>query len=378
MQEQGPGCRDNRGLCVSPERSQRHLHAAVYRNGDNGAVSTFNFFDAILSDAPKVPTKVSSRSFRLAIEEALIHTYTRQDLETVLAEELKLSWAKTDHQPAYSEYSKRDVIKGYTEGWDLPRLVALARRMVVELEVTGGHLDSLTALLAEYDRGGGVGTPAKNLIFAANGPKPELVLRDAVSNDIEIVRNGEYCLVYDQPIPADGLTFSNLIEWWRKRQGFADTASARDIGLDLHKRLRASLGDNPVELRVFDAYMARHKDEKFDIPALIPQVYLHFDPATQFARRTAGQSGSPLARQRMDFLILFSNRHRVVLEVDGKQHYANGDTASPTLYSDMVAEDRRLKLSGYEVYRFGGAELMKNGADKMLTEFFDKLAERMG
>lgn len=340
-------------------------------------MSGFNFFEGILTDVPKVPVKVSSRSFRSAIEEAFIHTYTRQDLQIVLAEELKLSWPKTDHQPTDNEYTKRDVIKGYTEGWDLPRLVALARRMVTELEVTDMLLADLTALLAEYDRGGGVGTPAKNLIFAANGPKPELVLRDALNNDIEIVRNGEYCLVYDQPIPADGLTYSNLIQWWRERQGFADDVPPRDVGLDLHNRLRASLDDNPVELRVFDAYAARYKDNGFGIPALIPQVYLHFDPATQSARRSAGQSGSPLARQRMDFLILFSSRHRVVLEVDGKQHYANGDTVSPALYSEMVSEDRRLRLAGYEVYRFGGAELMRDGADKMVAEFFDQLAERM-
>ncbi|MFD1376083.1 hypothetical protein ACFQ4U_07020 [Micrococcus antarcticus] len=69
----------------------------------------------------------------------------------------------------------------------------------------------------------------------------------------------------------------------------------------------------------------------------------------------------------MDFIILFSNRHRVVLEVDGKQHYANGDTASPALYSAMVAEDRNLWLAGYETYRFGDVELMNAGSDKMLT-----------
>ena len=255
--------------------------------------------------------------------------------------------------------------------------MALARRIVKELDRADVVLAGLTALLVEYDRGGGVGTPAKNLIFAANGPKPELVLRDAVNNDIEIVRNAEYCLVYDQPIPADGLTFGNLIEWWRARQHVADTTPAREVGIDLHTRLRASLGDNPVELRLFDAYAKRYKGEQFEIPALIPQVYLHFDPATQLARRTAGQTGSPLARQRMDFLILFSSRHRVVLEVDGKQHYAKGETASPALYSEMVAEDRRLRLAGYEVYRFGGAELSSNGADEMLAEFFDQLAERM-
>ncbi|GAA1942197.1 hypothetical protein GCM10009689_24320 [Brevibacterium antiquum] len=320
--------------------------------------------------------KATSRSFRNAIAEAFIHTYTRRDLETVLAEELQLPWSIPDRKPGDEEY-KRDVIKGYTAGWELPRLVALARRMVTELDVTGVLLDDLTALLAEYDRGGGVGTPAKNLIFAANGPKPELVLRDAVNNDIEIVRNGEFCLVFDQPIPADGLTYSKLIEWWRVRQGYADEVSPREVGLDLHNRLRDSLDKNKVEQVVFDTYAARYKDKTFDIPALIPQVYLHFDPATQLARRTAGQNSSPLVRQRMDFLILFSSSHRVVLEVDGKQHYADGDTASPRLYSEMVAEDRRLRLAGYEVYRFGGAELTKMSAGKMLTEFFDQLAERM-
>lgn len=169
-------------------------------------MSGFNFFEGLLADNAKGPVRVSSRSFRGTIEEALIHTYTRQDLETVLAEELMLPWPKTNRPPTDDEYTKRDVIKGYTADWELPRLVALARRMVTELDGTGGLLDDLTALLAEYDRGGGVGSPAKNLIFATNGPKPELVLRDAVNNDIEIVSNGEFCLVFDRPIPADGLT----------------------------------------------------------------------------------------------------------------------------------------------------------------------------
>ncbi|WP_438802958.1 hypothetical protein [Isoptericola croceus] len=340
-------------------------------------MSDFDFLSAAFAAAPKTPPKVSSRAFRSAIEEALIGSFTRQDLETVLSEELKLPWPLEDSEPSESEFTKRDVIKGYTKDWDLSRLVALARRMVTELDLNEMLIPDLNALLAANDRGGGVGTPPKNLIFAAKGPKPELVLRDAVNNDIQITRNGEYCLVFDQPIPADGLTYRNLIEWWRQRQGFADTVQDRDVGVELHNRLRESLGDNPVETIVFDTYARRYRNNQFDVPALIPQVYLHFDPATQLARRTAGQSGSPLARQRMDFLILFSSRHRVVLEVDGKQHYAEGDAASPRLYSEMVAEDRRLRLAGYEVYRFGGAELMADKAAEMLADFFEQLAERM-
>lgn len=60
----------------------------------------------------------------------------------------------------------------------------------------------------------------------------------------------------------------------------------------------------------------------------------------------------------MDFLLLLPSRVRVVIECDGQQHYAD-DTgkASPRRYAEMMATDRDLRLKGYEIYRFGGAEL---------------------
>lgn len=324
--------------------------------------------DPVLSSAPAT---VSVRTLGFALEETLMG-YTRRDLEVVLADELKIEWPHADTAPDDVAYSKREVIQAYTKGWELPRLIGLARRVVAELDVNS---DRLGPLLAEYDKGGGVGTPAKNLIFAANGPKPELVLRDAVNNDIEIVRNGEHCLVFDQPVPADGLRFTHLISWWRERENIPADVTDHEVGRALHARLRASLGDNGAELKVFDSYATRYR-ASLGIPALIPQVYLHYDPQTQHRRRRSGEEG-PLARQRMDFLILFSSRHRVVLEVDGRQHYADGDIASPSLYAQMVAEDRRLRLNGYEVYRFGGAELAGPGAEAMLSDFFDQLTAKM-
>jgi very-short-patch-repair endonuclease len=67
-------------------------------------------------------------------------------------------------------------------------------------------------------------------------------------------------------------------------------------------------------------------------------------------------AGKEMPRQRMDFLLLPSERTRIVIEVDGKQHYAETDgRASPHRYAEMVSEDRAIRLRGYEVFRFGGA-----------------------
>jgi hypothetical protein len=336
------------------------------------------FFDDFLRPGKRLPAqaplKVSARTLGTAIENVLIYGYTRRHLETVLGEELKLAWARDD-SPTNPDYTKRTLVQAYMPGWSVPQMASLARRIVLELDIPDTQLIELTQLLDTYDTGGGVHGPAKNLIFAANGPKPEIVLRDAMSNDLEIVKHAEHCLIYDEPLPAEGLRFGHLVEWWRDREGISADTSARDVGLDLHARLRESLADNRAELVIFDTYAKRYR-KSYDIPVLIPQVYLHYDPYDQRTRR-ASTGSAVLSRQRMDFLLLFSDRRRVVIEVDGRQHYANGDTASPDLYGQMVAEDRRLRLAGYEVFRFGGAELFRRGSNDLVATFFDDLAERM-
>ncbi|MBY9074233.1 DUF559 domain-containing protein [Nocardioides sp. WL0053] len=321
----------------------------------------------------RAPVKVSTRTLRLAIEEALI-PFTRRNLEIVLSEELGLIWEGDELGPSRAE-SKRTLVDGYIDGWSLPQLVAFARRLDAEVEISEHHVTELRRYIDAYNRGGGVEGPTKNLIFAANGPKPDIVLRDAVSNDIQIVANADHCLVYDRPVQPEGLRYAHLIKWWREREGLSDAVDDRTVGLRLHERFRDSLA-SPAERVVFDAYAGRYKSS-FDVPALIPQVYLHYDPYDQRTRRGL-VSGTPLARQRMDFLLLFSDRQRVVIEVDGKQHYAEGEFASPFRYSEMVAEDRRLRLAGYEVYRFGGHELTQNpNSTAMVRDFFEQLDDRM-
>jgi very-short-patch-repair endonuclease len=83
-----------------------------------------------------------------------------------------------------------------------------------------------------------------------------------------------------------------------------------------------------------------------------------------------------LPRQRMDFLFLFSSLERIVIEIDGKQHYATDNQASPELYSEMVSEDRKLRLIGYEIYRFGGAELQNDRGEGIVEEFITSLFQK--
>jgi very-short-patch-repair endonuclease len=88
-------------------------------------------------------------------------------------------------------------------------------------------------------------------------------------------------------------------------------------------------------------------------------------------------NGTELPRQRMDFLLLPTERTRVVIEVDGKHHYATDDgRASATRYADMAREDRRIRLAGYEVFRFGGSELQGTDGEQRVREFFDELIAR--
>ena len=200
----------------------------------------------------------------------------------------------------------------------------------------------------------GVDGELKNIIFASTGPKPRIVLRDALNNVIEVVENEEYCLLYDRALTVSGLTWAELADWWGATQGLdATSRTLRSAALCTAAWPHRSVVRQRVRCFVPTASgaTARPRTEASN-QSPPPQVYLHDDPRT---RRERGGQPSVLMRERMDFLLLLPHGQRIVLEVDGKQHYADGDTASPRLYSEMVSEDRRLRLRGYEVYRSVGS-----------------------
>lgn len=208
----------------------------------------------------------------------------------------------------------------------------------------------------------GVGGRPKNLIFASRGPKPEIGFADAINNDIVVLSGEDSCLVYDRPIGSAGLLWSELVAWWSEVMPGGDAAS-------LGMRLLESLVSD-AERKVFTTYFKAYRPALGEaLPALLPQVYLHYDPAVVKTLRHR----LPLPRQRMDFLILLPTRQRVVLEVDGKHHFSESEKPSLKVYSEMVSADRELRLAGYEVFRFGATELVGPGAEKVIVDFFDKL-----
>lgn len=217
----------------------------------------------------------------------------------------------------------------------------------------------------------GVKGTVKNLIFAAVGNKPEIVINDSLNNDIKIVKNKENCLVYESPIPTEGLSWNELVNWWSNSNPKLNTVRDREVSL--YKRLLSSLDSPPEKIFFKNYFKLLNSQYKENLPALIPQVYLHYDPYTKNQRN--GEVYLP--RQRMDFLLLLPNRQRVVIEIDGKQHYAVGDVANPKKYSEMVSADRDLKLHGYDVYRFGGYELMnEEKSSELIADFFSSFFNR--
>jgi len=211
----------------------------------------------------------------------------------------------------------------------------------------------------------------KNLIFASP-EKPDLRFRDALNNDVEIVTNADKVLVYDRPIGNDGLRWNDLQQWWGEIEQIADATQAKR---SLYARLKASLPHNsPPQTLLFAAFFEGFRSAVPNLPALLPEVWLHWDP------RTVKERGpDALLRFRMDFLLLLPQGVRVVIEVDGKHHYADtAGTADVQRYAQMVRADRELKLAGYEVFRFGAAELQMPTAKADVKTFFESLFKRYG
>lgn len=186
-----------------------------------------------------------------------------------------------------------------------------------------------------------------------------------MSNEIKIVNNeDDDCLIYNYPLGAKGLTWNDLVKWWNSGN---DKYTMKEEQ-SLYERLKESLDSEPEKIFMKEYYNYIHTKDN-NRPALIPQVYCHYDPKSARLR-----SGNVYVHQRMDFLMLLPGGIRIVIEIDGKQHYSKEEKAEPMLYATMVKDDRNLKLYGYDVYRFGRYEFVnRNDAVNMIKSFVEAL-----
>ncbi len=218
--------------------------------------------------------------------------------------------------------------------------------------------------------GNSPGRPAQLVLFASTGSsKPDLRISEVLDRTVEIVDTRQV-LRYDRAVPAEhGLNWAALQAWW------ADTNSldrvAPDTKKSLYQRLLAGIPKtSPPQQRLFRAYHQWVAAQGLvDFPVLLPEVWLHWDP------QSTRQRGDQVFRShRLDFLLLLPGHRRVVLEVDGAQHYSTADRqASPELYAATMRADRDLRLDGYEVFRFGGHEFGASEAVLTTAEFFGRL-----
>ena len=306
---------------------------------------------AVLCPNLEKPAEYSAKFGATLRDDIQWHYLDDPDLSNIQL--LELCGALTCSQQRFFDLLEKVVDPVCRRGAEQGRLVQILNNLLVAdgfVLTVVGEVSRHPQYSVHRVTGGAAGSP-KNLIFAAVNCKPDLYLADAVNNDVAIANNSD-ALIYDRMMPNGGLRWDALVDWWRDRERLEKWADARK---NLFLRLRAAVyaAQSPGEVAIFEAYYAHFARDIGDkLPALIPQVYLHYDPRTALERG----ANRVLPRQRMDFLLLLEHGTRVVVEVDGRHHFANGNAASPAKYAEMAAEDRRLRLQGYEVYRFGAAE----------------------
>ncbi|MEX3644736.1 hypothetical protein [Mycolicibacterium porcinum] len=266
----------------------------------------------------------------------------------------------SSHQAVIHEENQRRIVSA---------MDPVLRDANLELRVTG--TDGGYPVFGLMSTGSPHARP-KSVIFGSIH-KPDLRVSDTVNHDLEI-HDDRGNLVFDDPIGPSGLSWSDLQTWWQRiHGGTLDFDTAKKT---LYKRLKDCLpSESPPQQLLFELYHRINSSQIMSLPALLPEVWLHWD------HKTIQQRGlDALLGQRMDFLMLAPHQNRIIFEVDGKSHYTDSQNRPcPERYAQNTRHDRDMQLRGYTVYRFGAAELAnEKQATSMLKEFFPLMFAKHG
>jgi hypothetical protein len=218
--------------------------AKMSRNGDEDPVTALLTELFTPTPPPPLPERLTPTVLRSAIASALARISANE-----LAEECVRFGLPPEAENEDGPWrGKHRYVERRIRHWKLPELLALGHDVatVYDDDRVLNHLLGLDGLR-------GVRGEMKNLIFAADGPKPRVVLHDAISNDLKVVENEQYCLIYDKPLSMTGLTWRQLTAWWAKSDGL-DGEEERAAAHDLYARLLRSMERNGAERFVFERY----------------------------------------------------------------------------------------------------------------------------
>ena len=107
-----------------------------------------------------------------------------------------------------------------------------------------------------------------------------------------------------------------------------------------------------------------------DIPMLIPQAWVQWHSSS---KQVLQASGRTLAKDlyRIDF-VAFWNNHRYAILIDDISHYAikrgNQWIADEETYSKRLAEDRKLQVEGWNIFRVSNWDIKQNRVSEIVID----------
>ena len=155
---------------------------------------------------PVAPPTVSLEQIRAALAEA-VATLKSYDVEDFCTKILGLPPSQGDQDDPHS--SKRSYVRRRLNTKTQGQLLDIADRVLTQID--DPDLRSVVdALRAAGGARSKLGAP-KNLVFASIGPKHEVVLTDSLDNDMKVIENEGFHLIYTDPIGDSGLTWRQLV-----------------------------------------------------------------------------------------------------------------------------------------------------------------------
>ncbi|MFE9687855.1 hypothetical protein [Streptomyces sp. NPDC006285] len=139
----------------------------------------------------------------------------------------------------------------------------------------------------------------RQVVFATRR-KPDIRISSVLDGELEILDKAEHdddVLVYDRVVGNEGLRWRDLMDWWQTKHSIHDTGQAKQT---LLHRMRVSVPEEATgQDNLGNLYYDLYKDDLDERPALLPEVWLHWDHQTIGQRRDRAQHSI-----RMDYLML--------------------------------------------------------------------------